>query len=619
MFHLPGTRRLRKTAAVVAAVLSLSLLSVSPVLAKPAPAGNGQGGQLPVATFVRGASSSTPADSTSPADPTSDTTSGTTTDSPTSDPTSGATTAPEQPGPDIPALDWTACRDGFQCAKAVVPLDYDKPFGASITLSLIRLPAADPAQRIGSLFVNPGGPGGSGVDFVRGVGKGLPLELRARFDLVGFDPRGIARSTPLRCFETFDEALAVVAPIAFPVTAKDEIVWRASDQALASACAARGGAILDHMSTANVARDLDLLRRAVGDEQLNYVGYSYGSYIGSTYANLFPDRVGALVVDGVLDPVAWSTGTAEESATLPFTTRLGSANGASGTLGEFFRLCDAAGSDCAFGPDSQARYEELAQHVLANPVELEDPLGTVRVTYADLVGFTLGALYGPIVWPDFAGFLAVVEAAASAADVRQHLASLSAALGIHTAVQEEYPNVVENFAGVVCSETDNPATYDAWPAAAAAADLQAPYFGRLWTWISSICQPWPGQDADRHAGPWNTTTANPVLVVGNSFDPATPYAGAQKVADLLPNSTLLTYAGWGHTAFGSGNYCIDSNVVAYLVTRQPPAAGTVCQPDGSPFGPLAAQRAQQAEQGVASIQAALVPDIVRRAIPDAGR
>ncbi len=613
-----------------AAALSLSFLLVPSVLATPAPAASGQAGQLPVVTFVRAStdassSATTTADTSTASTTPSTEPTGTTTDSPTSDPTTDpsttVTTTPpsEQPGPDIPTLDWTACRDGFQCAKAVVPLDYDRPLGATITLALIRLPAADPAQRIGSLFVNPGGPGGSGVDFVRGVGKSLPLELRARFDLVGFDPRGIAASTPFRCFDTFAEALAVVPPMAFPVTADDETVWRASDQALASACSARGGAIMDHMSTANVARDLDLLRRAVGDDQLNYVGFSYGSYIGATYANLFPDKVGALVVDGVLDPVAWSTGTGDESATLPFTTRLGSADGASSTLGEFFRLCDAAGTDCAFGPDSAARYAALAARLLENPIEIEDPLGTLRVTYADLVGTTLSALYSPIVWPDFAGYLAAVEAAASAADIRQHVSSLSAALGIHLAAQEDYPNVVENFAGVVCGETDNPATYDAWPAAAAAADQRAPYFGRLWTWISSICQPWPGQDADRYAGPWTAQTANPVLVVGNSFDPATPYAGAQQVANLLPNSTLLTYAGWGHTAFGSGNYCIDSKVVAYLITRQPPAAGTVCQPDGSPFGPLAAQRAQQAGQAGSSIQAALVPDIVRRAIPDAGR
>ena len=593
-------------AAAGAAVVSTSLLLAAPAWATPAPAQPGQGGALPAAAFTHSSVSPTTADGS----PT-----GSTADTPTSPP---GTSPAELPGPEVPTLDWTACRDGFQCAKAAAPVDYDRPFGAAITLSLIRLPAADPAHRIGSLFVNPGGPGGSGVDVVRAVGKFLPLELRARFDLVGFDPRGVGRSTPLRCFDTFAEAVAVLPPMAFPVTPAEETVWRASDQALASACADRGGAIQDHMSTANVARDLDLLRRAVGDDQLNYLGFSYGSYLGVTYANLFPDRVGALVVDGVLNPVAWSTGTGQQSDTLPFSTRLGSDAGAASTLGEFFRLCDAAGSDCAFAPNSQARYEALAQRVLADPIVLVDPTGTIRVTYAALVGATLGALYAPAAWPDFAQALASLEAAASAADVRQRLAAVVAALAAPAAVQEDYPNFVEASPGVACGETDNPPSYDAWPAAAAAADQQHRYFGRPWTWISSICQPWPGQDADRYTGPWTATTANPVLVIGNSFDPATPYQGAQTVADLLPNSTLLTYAGWGHTAFLSGNFCVDSTVVSYLITRQTPAAGTVCQPDGSPFGPLAVQRTQQAEQGTPSIQATLIPDIVRRAMTATG-
>ena len=566
MFQLPGSLGVRVLAAASAAVVSLSLLVASPASATPSASELG----TPTITET------------------------------------------------IPTLDWTPCRDGFQCAKAAVPLDYDRPTGPAISLSLIRLPAADPARRIGSLFVNPGGPGGSGVDVVRAIGRFLPLELRARFDLVGFDPRGVGRSTPLRCFDTLAEALAVRPPMAFPVTADDETLWRTDDQALAAACAARGGAIQNHMSTANVARDMDLLRRAVGDEQLNYLGTSYGSYLGVTYANLFPDRVGALVVDGVLDPVAWSTGAGDESATLPFTTRVGSDAGSSSTLGEFFRLCDAAGSDCPFAPNAQARYEALTQRALLKPIELPDPSGTIRITYADLVAVTLAALYAPVKWPDLAGLLAALEAAASATDVRQHLAALSAALGLPAAAQHDYPNVVEAFPGVACGETDNPAGYEAWPAAAAAADQRNRYFGRPWTWFSSICQPWPGQDADRYAGPWTAATAHPVLVVGNSYDPATPYQGARKVADLLPNSTLLTYAGWGHTAFGSGNYCVDSTVVAYLVTRQAPANGTVCQPDGSPFGPSAAQRTQQAAQGAPSIQTALIPDILRRAVTGTG-
>ncbi len=597
--------------AAAASVVSISLVIATPAFGIPNGAGPGEGGgQQLVLSSAHSSSSVTTSDPTAT---TAVTTGGSGTTETSTTPTT--VTSPPVDPPEVPTLEWAACRDGFQCAKAAAPLDYDRPFGAAVSLSLIRLPAADPAHRIGSLFLNPGGPGGSGVDFVRSVGKSLPLELRGRFDLVGFDPRGIGRSTPLRCFTTFEEAIAVDQPMAFPVTAEEETVWHDNDVALAAACADRGGVIQDHMSTANVARDMDLLRRAVGDDQLNYLGLSYGSYLGVTYANLFPDRVGALVVDGVLDPVAWSTGTDQQSATVPFSTRLGSDAGASSTLGEFFRLCDDAGGDCAFGPNSQARYEALAERLLEQPIEITDPSGTFRFTYADLVALTLGALYAPEVWPDLAGLLTEIEAAASPAQMRERVTTLASALGVRTAVQEDYPNFFESLPGVACGETDNPPRYQSWTAAAAAADEQNRYFGRPWTWFSSICQPWPGQDPDRYTGPWTAATANPVLVVGNSFDPATPYQGAQKVAELLPNSTLLTYTGWGHTAFGSSNFCISSIIVAYLTTQQTPPDGTICQPEGTPFGPLAARKAQPT---TAAIQTELIPDIIRRAASHTG-
>ena len=208
-----------------------------------------------------------------------------------------ATAVPTSPlaapaAPPVPALHWTDCGDGFQCATARVPLDYDHPRGPTISLALIRLPAGDPSRKLGSLILGAGGPGESGVDLLRRVGRSLGSEeVRARFDLVGFDPRGIIRSTSLRCFDTLGEAQAAMAPFPFPVTAQEERVWVRSDRTIARACAQRGGPILDHMSTANVARDLDLLRQALGDRRLSFFGISYGSYLGATYANLFPGKV----------------------------------------------------------------------------------------------------------------------------------------------------------------------------------------------------------------------------------------------------------------------------------------------------------------------------------------
>jgi pimeloyl-ACP methyl ester carboxylesterase len=533
----------------------------------------------------------------------------------------GATASPPASGTGsaaVPRLHWGSCAaegeglEAFRCATAIVPLDYDRPKGKQITLALAKLPASDPGRRIGSLFLNPGGPGGSGIDFLFGAGPFLYSdEVRARFDLVGFDPRGIIRSTPLRCFETFDEAVAGLPPFQFPVTREEERRWIRSDRAVARACAERGGPILNHMSTANVARDMDLLRRAVGDAKLTYAGYSYGSYLGSTYANLFPGKVRALVVDGVLDPVAWSTGRGDQARTLPFSTRLRSAKGAYETLQEFLRLCDVGGPNCAFSQGNpKRRFDRLARRLLREPVEFTDPGSgeTILVTYAELIGTTLGVLYDPSVWPQWAEILQQLDELTSPGTTAVSLKGLRARLGA-ALQQEDYPNFVEGFPGVACSETHNPSDVGAWPRAARAQDRRYPYFGRPWTWFSSICQPWPGWDRDHYDGPWNHATANPVLVVGNRFDPATPYHGAVTVDRLLPRSRLLTLAGWGHTSlFASA--CIDAHVSTYLLTTRVPPRGTVCAPDVVPFAeaPAAAQ-AQQAAG--ASNKAALIPPALR--------
>lgn len=161
--------------------------------------------------------------------------------------------------------------------------------------------------------------------------------MRETYDRVGFDPRGVGASTPLRCFDDEQDAIAAQHPHTFPVTAADVVEWQRVDRLFADACAVHGGPILSHMSTANVARDLDLLRRAVGEARLNYLGYSYGTYIGMTYANMFPTTVGAFVIDGVLDPIDWSAGNEATSRTQPFTTRVHSAQGSEDTLDQFLR------------------------------------------------------------------------------------------------------------------------------------------------------------------------------------------------------------------------------------------------------------------------------------------
>jgi pimeloyl-ACP methyl ester carboxylesterase len=399
-----------------------------------------------------------------------------------------------------------------------------------------------------------------------------------------------------------------------PLTPSAVEVVAAADSYLADACQQRAGRIIDHMTTADVARDMDLLRAALGDQQLSFLGFSYGSMLGTTYANLFPNHVRAIVVDGVLDPVAWTTG-APGQQDLPFSTRLRSDKGAQATLGEFFRLCDQAGPDCAFSGGSAARFAALRQRLLAGPILVQLGGESFPFTYTDLIFSTLGALYSPFAWPFQAEFLALVEASAAPAVLGAALADVRASLGyVNKRGFPRYPNFLEGFPGVACSDSDNPDSHAAWFAAAEDAEAQFGYFGRAWTWISSICAVWPGQGADRYTGPWNADTANPVLVVGNYFDPATRYEGAQTVAGLLPNSRLLSYAGWGHTVYWGVSSCVDAAVNAYLIDGVLPAKGTVCQPEINPFPPVEPNPAAVGAQLRQTGRAALLLEATKRAL-----
>jgi pimeloyl-ACP methyl ester carboxylesterase len=485
-------------------------------------------------------------------------------------------------------ISWSKCYGGpFECGTVQVPLDYGSPNGATISLAVVRLPATDPAHRIGSLFLNPGGPGGSGVDYVLNAGPFLYTpEVRAKFDLVGFDPRGIVRSTALHCFGTDKQWGPYFTPFSFPSNADEEQIWMNADLYLDANCAQRGGKIDYHMSTANVARDLDVLRQAVGDAKLTYAGVSYGTMIGQTYANMFPDNVRALIIDGVLDPIAWTTGSGDGS-TVPFSTRLRSDQGAQATLDEFFRLCDAGGARCAFAPNSAARFKALGDQLKAQPAEVTFPDGTTGVVnYSNLIGMTLGAMYDSSSWEDFAASLADLEAQASAATLGVRLQRFWHPWNAYITKRgmPHYYNGVEGFPAVACADADDPHSYSAWSTNGAAADAQFGTFGRIWTWVSSICAAWPTSDVDRYTGPWNHRTANPVLVIGNLFDPATRYQGAVTASSLLPNSRLLTVHGWGHTSLFLSS-CADAVQTRYLVDLTLPPVGTVCEQDHVPFTP----------------------------------
>lgn len=509
-----------------------------------------------------------------------------------------------------PSLSWQDCGNGFDCTSVDLPRDYDRPKGATTSIALTRLPAGDPQRRIGTLFVNPGGPGGSGTEFVRLTPLILSPEVRARFDVVGFDPRGIGASENVRCFRSAaeqTEAYNTLSPVVFPVTRAEEKSFLRGTKAVGRACSTTGRPLSVSMSTAEVARDLEVLRRAVGDRKLTYLGFSYGSYLGQVYANLFPERGRALALDGVLDPVAWAGTRANRSR--PQWDRTRSADGASRALREVFVRCARAGAarcPLAAEGDPAATFASIAQRLKAEPLVIPDETGQpVTVGYSDLVTVVLQLLYradgGELIADLLTDLLVLLDpAAAQAAGAGPTpVAHRTAATVVDTladspvksrrgAATEPYDNALEAQQVVSCSDSVNPRSRT-YPAAADAADRRAPYFGRLWVWLGSFCasDAWTAKDEDAYRGPFTKRTANPVLFIGNTWDPATNYRSAVKAQRLAPNSRLLTSDSWGHTAYGTSD-CVTGAIDAYLLAVRLPAKGLRCVGDAQPFagGPV---------------------------------
>ncbi len=387
--------------------------------------------------------------------------------------------AATRPGPepvpsDVAGVDWGACDlpdlpdvpVTYQCATYDVPLDHADPAGPSIELALIRRPADDPDARRGSLFVNFGGPGADAVSSVALVGDSLfDPAVTAELDLIGMDPRGVGRSTPLQCVGPDDDVLDYFTSFVWPEGARDLRTVRDVNAALDARCVADGGPVRDHMSTTAVADDLDLLRRAVGDEHLTYVGYSYGSYLGAMYANRYPDRVGALVVDAVVDPVDWTTGRDVDGTQVPVFARMDSDDGAQATFEEFLRLCDEAGPErCAFsgegGTSASARFDALHERLRAEPVL--DPTTGLLVDHQIMTAQTRAGLNSPATWQPTAQDLARYEQLASRAPAATRL-DVSGPSGRRGATALP-PQVLarEQLSAVVCSDSVTPDRVSAW-------------------------------------------------------------------------------------------------------------------------------------------------------------
>jgi pimeloyl-ACP methyl ester carboxylesterase len=498
-------------------------------------------------------------------------------------PASAGTPAPAAVA--APTLSWTDCGDGLQCATMPVPLDYDKPHGPTITVAVSRLPAADPQRRIGSLFVNPGGPGESGAEYVRSSSNRYPAEVRARFDIVGMDPRGVGQSTPVRCFDSAAQEATFAADYpAVPIGAAQERRAARKSAELAARCWARSAWLLPHLSTANVARDLDLLRAAVGDQRLTYAGYSYGSYLGVTYANMFPGRIRAMVADAVVNPTGYGPAQPGLLNLNPF-LRIRSDVGTGETFQQFLRIC-ATTAACALrgGNGPHARFDALTRKLRAAPIEVGEGPQTVRIGYGELVLITTIMLYRQELWAFGAQLMA---------DLERGDGTLAAPIvsGFST------DPVVDAQIAILCSEGETSGPPHVVAAAARAADRRTPYFGRYWAYAGQVCASWPRLDPDRYRGPWNRRTAAPILFVSTRYDPATAYHNAVETNQLMPGSRLLTVQGYAHAGFGAPSSCALKAVADYLIARTLPPAGTVCPIDVQPFEGDTASRSASASWG----------------------
>ncbi|NMR19797.1 alpha/beta hydrolase [Cellulomonas fimi] len=454
------------------------------------------------------------------------------------------------------AIEWTAC-DGFECATAQVPLDYAEPAAGSVELALKRAPAAS-GTAIGSLLVNPGGPGVAGIDLVDSAVETFGEGVLANYDVVGFDPRGVGQSTPIRCLDDQAKDQLISTDVDYSTDA-GVAAATAAYAALGAACAANTGPLLGHVDTVSAARDLDVLRAALGDDALTYLGYSYGTLLGATYADLFPDRVGRLVLDGALDP----TVTRSELA-------LQQAVGFENALRAYVEDCQA-GSQCPLQggvDDGLAQVEALVERARRNPLQTESgrPLtGSLAFT-----GIAL-PLYDDALW----GYLTQALTAAIVEDDGSVLLQLADIYNDRNPDGSFSSNSTEAFVAINCLDSASSADLAEMRAEAAEIEAAAPTVGAFFGYGGVTCAAWPYPPTGE-PGPTTAEGAPPILVIGTTNDPATPYAWSEALAEQLSSGVLLTYEGEGHTAYGRSNDCILDAVDQFLLAGEVPADGTRC-------------------------------------------
>jgi pimeloyl-ACP methyl ester carboxylesterase len=455
-------------------------------------------------------------------------------------------------------LTWKNCSGGMQCATAKAPLDWADPSAGDVELALVRQPAKGKKQ--GSLLVNPGGPGGSGFDFVAdSVDYATDSTLQDHFDIVGFDPRGVGRSSAVKCYDAkqMDEYLYGITP---GVRGSDQ--WIAENttisQDFGAACKQNTGALLGKVDTVSAAHDLDLLRAVLGDAKLNYLGYSYGTYLGAVYAELYPGKTGRLVLDGALDPAASN-----------FDVTKVQAQGFESALRAYLADC-LQQKDCPFSgtvEQGMATISSLLASVEKSPIRNSDGRELGANT---LVTAIIYPLYDATAWSYLSDmFTSVMKGSASTAF------TLADAYNNRKSDGTYGDNSTEAFLAINCLDyayDDDPATMRQQAAALAKA---APVIGPYMSYGDIGCANWPFASTVKR-GPIAAEGSAPILVVGTTNDPATPYVWAKNLASELENGHLLTYKGEGHTAYNKSNSCVNNAVDDFLVSAKLPAQGKTC-------------------------------------------
>ena len=457
------------------------------------------------------------------------------------------------------SLDWSTCYDVFDCTSVTAPLDWADPSKGDIELSVIRSRPEGAAEPIGSLLTNPGGPGASGVELIRdSVGFAVSEPVRQQYDVIGFDPRGVGESTAVSCFDASDmDAYLFDIPEGERRSDAwtDEIVERQTE--FAEACQSNSDGILPYITTENSARDMDLMRAVLGDEQLSYLGYSYGTLLGATYAELFPDKVGRLVLDGAVDP----------SVSL---FELGTVQGVGFESALRAYMADCLTDDeCPFRgsvDDAMADLGTLLASVERDPIRASDG----RLLGADsLMTAIVSALYSQESW----GYLtlALTDALQGNADVAFQLADF-----YYNRQDGQYlDNSTEAFTAYNCMDYPVGTTDEQRAEARARLEADAPTIAPYWGGPDT-CEVWP-YPATGVRGPISADGAAPIVVVGTTNDPATPYAWSVSLADQLSSGVLVTRVGEGHTGYNKGNACVDAAVESYLLDGTVPQDGLHCE------------------------------------------